>query len=125
MFTLPSLLRPITPVRSPARAPALRRRCLPTGAILRLAFLTVPLAAALPAGASAQALGTMQVTARVLPGRPSWTAVSVARILAEQLHLSPSSSPTVRRAGLVHARADLVPVAGSRRLRITVDYPRN
>jgi hypothetical protein len=94
-------------------------------AIPRLIVLVTLLAAALPAGVSAQALGTMQVRARVLPGRPGWVGLSEARSLARDVLLAPSSASDTRRSGLVLTRAELTAAAGRRRLLVTVDYPRN
>ena len=105
-------------------APSTWRGCS-AGAMLRLALLTVPLMVSFPGWASAQALGTMQVTARVLPGRPVWAGLSEARTLAQQVLLSSKAAPETRRAGLVQARAELTTAGGRRRLLVTVDYPRN
>ena len=55
------------------------------GAVLRLGLLPPLLAATVPDGVSAQALGTMQVTARVVPGQPAWTAVSEAGALVRSV----------------------------------------
>jgi hypothetical protein len=96
-----------------------------TGASLRFGLLAGLLALALPSGVSAQALGTMQVTARVLPGRPGWAGLSEARNLARQALLTPFVTSETHRAGLVQARAELTATAGRRRLLVTVDYPRN
>jgi hypothetical protein len=87
--------------------------------------MVLPLAAASPDTASAQALGTMQVTARVLPGGPPWAGLRETQDLVERVQRSPSSGSETRRAGLVQARADVAPAAGRGRLLITVDYPRN
>ena len=96
-----------------------------TVATLRMGLLTALLAAVLPAGVSAQALGTMQVTARVLPGGPAWAGLAEARVLARQALLSPPATPRTRRAGLVQTRAELTTTAARRRLLVTVQYPRN
>jgi hypothetical protein len=87
--------------------------------------LAVLLTAALPAGVSAQALGTMQVTARVIPGRPAWDGLSEARTLARAALLAPSTASGTRRADLVQARAEFNSSPARRRLMITVNYPRN
>ena len=105
------------------------RRSL-TGTVFKLGLLVVFLAIAVPGAASAQALGTMQVTARVRPGAPSWAGLAEAQTLARQVllrpwGLGPNGGGEVRRAGLVQAHADLAPATGPRRLVITVDYPRN
>jgi hypothetical protein len=93
--------------------------------MLQLGLLAVPLMAAFPGGASAQGLGTMQVTARVLPGRPVWGGLAEAQAAARQVLLSSPAGPEIRRAGLVQARAEFAPTAGQRRLLVTVNYPRN
>jgi hypothetical protein len=93
--------------------------------MLRLGLLAVPLMLALPGGASAQGRGTMQVAARVLPGRPVWAGLTEAQALAQKVLLSSSVGPEIRRAGLVQARAELTSTRGWRRLLVTVDYPRN
>jgi hypothetical protein len=112
----------------PTGAPAGSRRGCSAGAMLRLGLLALPLMVSFPGGASAQALGTMQVTARVLPGRPGWAGLAEAWILAREALLSPASPAAIsdiRRAGLVQARAELATTGGRRRLLVTVDYPRN
>ena len=87
--------------------------------------MVLPLAAGLPDGASAQALGTMQVTARVVPGGPAWAALAEARLVGRQALLAPGAGSKLRRAELVQARAELASTGGRRRLVVTVDYPRN
>jgi len=94
-------------------------------AMLRLGFLTVPLMVSFPGWVSAQALGTMQVTARVLSGGPGWAGLAEAQVLAREALLSPAAGSDIRRAGLVQARAELATTGGRRRLLVTVDYPRN
>jgi hypothetical protein len=113
------------PGRAPSRAPAGTGRRPLTGAILRIGLVLAPLAAALPGGASAQALGTMQVTARVLPSRPAWAGLTEAQALAQQVLMASPAEPQTRRTGLVLARAGLASTAGQRRLLVRVDYPRN
>jgi hypothetical protein len=85
----------------------------------------MPLMVSFPGWASAQALGTMQVTARVLPGGPGWAGLAEAHILAREALLSSVSGSDIRRSGLVQARAELATTRGRRRLLVTVDYPRN
>ena len=75
--------------------------------------------------ARAMALGTMQVTARVLSGGPGWAGLAEAQVLARDALLSPAAVSDIRRAGLVQARAELATTGGRRRLLVTVDYPRN
>ena len=111
--------------RAPIGAMVSTRRGCSAGAMLRLGLLAVPLLAAFPGWASAQALGTMQVTARVLPGRPSWAGLAEAQILAREALLSPAAGSDIRRTGLVQARAEVATTGGRRRLLVTVHYPRN
>lgn len=76
-------------------------------------------------GASAQALGTMQVSARVLPGRPGWAALAEARALAQGVLAQPAVTHLTRRRGLVQARAEVALAAGRRRLLVTIQHPHN
>jgi hypothetical protein len=94
------------------------------GAALRLGGLAALLSAALSAGASAQSTGTMQVTARVLPAGPSWTAVDETYAAVRRLAAAPYSGISVRRAGLVRTEAVLLPADG-RRLVVTIQHPYN
>jgi hypothetical protein len=89
------------------------------------ALLPLLLLTALPDWVSAQALGTMQVTARVLPGEPAWAGFHQAGALARQFLSSPEGGPGARRTALVHTRAEVASLPGRRRLLITVQYPRN
>ena len=125
MFAPRSPLAQILPGPAAASAPAGTRRSRSAGGKLRLGLLALPLIVAAPAGASAQGLGTMQVTARVLPGRPVWAGLTEAQVLARQVLLSPSAGPEIRRSGLVQARAELASTGERRRLLVRVDYPRN
>jgi hypothetical protein len=116
--------------RSVASRPALGGRVTGTvprsrtAAVLRLGLLSPLLAASVPDGVSAQALGTMQVTARVLPGQPGWTAVSEAGALVRYV-VSTGAGAQSRHADLVQARSEVASVRGRRRLLITIHYPHN
>jgi hypothetical protein len=99
--------------------------CLWGRTILRLGLIVAPLTAGLPGGASAQALGTMQVTARVLPGGAAWLGLAEAQALGRQVLLSPAPGPHLSRNDLVRTRAEFASTGGRRRLLVTVDYPRN
>jgi hypothetical protein len=110
---------------APAGAAGHSPRGRSAGAMPRLGLLAALLMASFPGWASAQALGTMQVTARVLPGRPGWAGLAETQIVARKALLSPTAASDVRRAGLVQARAELATTGGRRRLLVTVDYPRN
>jgi hypothetical protein len=115
--------KPASPAAT-GRAAGIRHGCS-AGALLRLGLLAVPLTVSFPGWASAQALGTMQVTARVLPGGPGWAGLAEAQILAREALLSSVAGSDIRRSGLVQARAELATTRGRRRLLVTVDYPRN
>ena len=95
------------------------------GALRGLCLVTLLVAVARPSGVSAQALGTMQVTARVLPGGPGWAGISEARALARQVGSAPASHSETRHVGLVQARAEVASGQGRRRLLITIHYPHN
>ena len=95
------------------------------GALRGLGLITLLAAVARPDGVSAQSLGTMQVTARVLPGGPGWTGFFEARALARQVGSAPVSDSETRHVGLVQARAEVAPGQGRRRLLITIHYPHN
>jgi hypothetical protein len=110
---------------APTGAAAGTRRGCSAGAMLRLGLLAVLLMVSFPGWVSAQALGTMQVTARVLSGGPGWAGLAEAQVLAREALLSPAAGSDIRRAGLVQARAELATIGGRRRLLVTVDYPRN
>ena len=125
MFTPGSPVARTTTGPAPTDDAAGTRRGCSAGAMLRLGLLAIPLMVSFPGWASAQALGTMQVTARVLPGRPAWAGLAEAQMLAREALLSPAAGSDVRRAGLVQARAELATIGGRRRLLVTVDYPRN
>jgi len=96
-----------------------------SGALPGLGLITLLVAVACPGGVSAQALGTMQVTARVLPGGPGWAGFSEARALARQVGSAVASHSETRHVGLVQARAEVASGQGRRRLLITIHYPHN
>ena len=125
MFAPRSPIGQTCPDRTPASAAPDRRRGGSASAMLRLGLLAVPLMVAFPGGASAQGLGTMQVTARVLPGPPPWAGLTQAQALAQQVLLASSAGPEIRRVHLVQARAELTSTGGRRRLLVTVNYLRN
>jgi hypothetical protein len=92
---------------------------------MQLALLLALLAAGAPGGVSAQAAGTMQVTARVLPAEAGWSGLAEARSLVRGVLEAPRMAPATRRAGLVRTRAELAPINGRRRLLVTIHYPHN
>jgi hypothetical protein len=97
----------------------------PAGPILRLLGLSSLLALALPQGVSAQGIGTMQVSARVLPAGPTWTALSEARAAAQAVLADPHTRSSSRSTQLVRAYAELQGVGSRRRLLITLHHPHN
>ena len=94
-------------------------------AALRLAGLTLLLATALSQSARAQASGTLQVTAHVLPAAASWSAWHEARAAIQALRRDPSAGSTVRRSGLVRTSAELQEAGSRRRLVVTLQHPHN
>ena len=97
----------------------------PPGSLLRLVGLSSLLAAALPGRVSAQGVGTMQVSARVLPGGPTWTALSEARAAALTVLGDPFARSSNRRTHLVKTYAELQGEGFRRRLLITLHHPHN
>jgi hypothetical protein len=95
------------------------------GAILRLACLAALLSAGTSGGAHAQGIGTMQVTARVLPARPSWVALEETRAAALAVLHEPSTPAGRRRSRLVLTRAEFQAQGSRRTLVVTLDYPHN
>lgn len=125
MFPLQPSAGCLRPSHAPTGAPTLFGHCSLAAWMVRLALLVAPTAAVSPGAASAQALGTMQVTARVHPGRPSWAGLAEVQALVRQARFIPFGGTEIRRAGLVQTRASLASTGGPRRLVITIDYPRN
>jgi hypothetical protein len=95
-----------------------------SGKILRPVALAGFLALALPGTSSAQATGTMQVGARVIPAAAAWAGLSEAR-LAVAASTRDRGRPQVRRTGLVHARTELRSAEGRRTLLVTLQHPHN
>jgi hypothetical protein len=92
---------------------------------LRLAALVVAMSVASSHRASAQALGTVQVSARVLPASVSWSGVGEAARAAHDLLRHPAGGPVLRRSGLVRTRAVLEPAGGRQLLLVTIQHPYN
>jgi len=107
-------------VAGAAAAPAAFR-----GSILPLAALGGVLVLVTPGTASAQALGTMQVTARVVPASVAWSGLALAgaavRAVAEE---KPDQVMTLR-TGLVFARAEPAPSGSGGQLIVTIHHPHN
>ncbi len=114
------------------RSPALYRpsgagsdRPASAGRIVRVTALSGLLALGLSGTSSAQALGTMQVAARVVPASVAWTGLAEAGVAARSVARQGTGRALIRRTGLVQARAEIRP-AGSRRLLIvTIQHPHN
>jgi hypothetical protein len=99
------------------------------GGILRLAASLGLLALGLPGTSSAQALGTMQVTARVVPASVGWTGLAEAKFAARAAAERQPVLALVRRGRLVHATAEIQPSSGHpggpRVLLVTIQHPHN
>jgi KaiC/GvpD/RAD55 family RecA-like ATPase len=91
----------------------------------RIAILAGLLALGLPVTSSAQALGTMQVTAHVLPASAAWAGITLTAAAARSAIRSQSGLPHTSRDGLVHARSEIVESGGRRRLLVSIQYPHN
>jgi hypothetical protein len=100
-----------------------QRSHLPHGlSAVLLPALAGGVAVVCPPTASAQAIGTMQVTALVAPAPAAWPALAAAIQLAASAEAS--TGPTRLDVGL--ARLELEPDAlETRRVLIRVDYLRN
>ena len=124
MFPLSTARRQPPRGLAPAGVTAVPGQRSPAGLILRLGPLVALLSAALPLGVSAQALGTMQVTARVVPAEASWGGLTTAQALALEV-LSHPTSRAVRREDVARVEAAVASGDGPRRVLLTIDYPRN
>lgn len=100
-------------------------RAVLAGGFLRLAVLLASLPLGLPRTLYAQALGTMQVTARVVPAAVAWDGVAEAREAAQSAALVPSGRPLVLRGRLIQTRAEIWPSAGPGLLVVTIHHLHN
>jgi hypothetical protein len=118
---------PDLPATQPARATS--GQACGAGGILRLAASLGLLALGLPGTSSAQALGTMQVAARVIPASVGWTGLAEARLVARSASGRQPGLVLIRRGRLVHASAEIHPSSGhpggSRLLIVTIQHPHN
>ena len=114
---------PLPGLTQPARSPIGRR--FQGRGILRMVASLGFLALGLPAAASAQALGTMQVAARVVPASVAWSGVAEAGVAARSAARLQAGRVLIRRSGMVHARAEIQPSDGRRLLIVTIQYPHN
>jgi hypothetical protein len=124
MFPLHFQVGSIPLSHRPQQAGAGPGQCFLAGRILRGVALLGALALGLPRTASAQSLGTMQVTARVVPASVAWTGVAEAGEAARTAARERYGRPLVRRRGLVHAWAEIHPSEG-RLLIVTIQHPHN
>ena len=95
------------------------------GRILRTAAHGGVLAVALPGISSAQSIGTMQVSARVVPASAAWSGLSEAGLAARAAVQAPSARPLVRRNGLVHSATEIRTVGSRRVVFVTLQHPHN
>ena len=95
------------------------------GKILRFGAFCALLALVSPRTAEAQTLGTLQVSARVVPASAAWTGVSEANLAARQAIGARAAGALVRENGVVLTRAELLPSGDRRVLLVTVQHPRN
>lgn len=100
-------------------------RTLQAGGILRMIALMGALALGVPQTSSAQALGTMQVTARVVPASVAWAGVAQGREAARSAARERSGRLIVRRSRLLLTRAEIRPSGGRRLLIVTIHHPHN
>jgi hypothetical protein len=98
---------------------------MPAGVRLPWSVLLGLVALGLPRTSYAQALGTMQVTARVIPAPVAWTGVAEAQEAARSVAGEGSGMPVVRRGRLVQARAEIRASAGAGLVVVTIDHLRN
>jgi hypothetical protein len=115
--------RPLPGLTQPAASPI--GRLFQGGGILRLVASLGFLALGLPSVSSAQALGTMQVAARVVPASVAWSGVAEAGVAARSAARLQAGRALIRRSGLVHARAEMQPSSDPRLLIVTIQYPHN
>lgn len=119
--------RPLLGLTQPAGATS--GKTFRVGGILRMAALLGCLALGLPGMSSAQALGTMQVAARVVPASVGWTGLAEARVAVRSAAARQPGWAFIRRGGLVQTTAQIHPSsgrAGGRGLLIvTIQHPHN
>lgn len=95
------------------------------GGFVPVAALAGLLALGLPQTSSAQSLGTLQVTARVVPASVAWTGVAEAGVAARSLVGQESGRPLIRRNGLVYTSAEIHRAGGRHLLLVTLHHPHN
>jgi hypothetical protein len=130
MVTTRVVRRSSSKLRSPGRRFATDRpRTFLPGVLARSAVIAGVLALGVPGLSHAQAGGTMQVSARVVPAEAAWSGLAESRLAAQSLAAHSSvSGPgllVVRRSGVVVTRAQVVRRAGEPLLLVTVQHPHN
>jgi hypothetical protein len=97
----------------------------PARRILCLLAVTGALASTLPRTSSAQALGTMQVTARVVPASVAWAGVAEVGHAVRSATADPAGRVSVRRGRLIQGRTEIRSSGGRRLLIVTIQHPHN
>ena len=98
---------------------------LPAGGILRLIALLGALAVGLQQPLSAQAPGTMQVTARVVPASVAWAGIAEGTEAARSAARERSGRHLVRRSRLFLTRAEIRSSGVRPLLIVTIHQPHN
>ena len=124
MFTASTPTRRHRRIEGVAGCPGVARERPGIPAGLRLTGLMLILAAASWQRVSAQSIGTMQVTARVIPAPAAWAALEESRSVIRWALAGPHGA-AVRRTGLLRTRAEVHGSDDRRQLVVTVHHPRN
>jgi hypothetical protein len=96
-----------------------------TGKILRIGAFCALLALGLPRSSAAQAVGTMQVSARVVAATAAWTGLEEAGLATRMAVREQGARPVIRNQGVVRTRAEIHQAGDQRLVLVTVQYPRN
>jgi hypothetical protein len=126
MFTQPVHIvfcHPLAGSTKPGDAPY--RPAFRPGGILPVLAVLGLLVLGLPATSSAQALGTMQVVARVVPASAGWAGLAEAKLTVQGIAALHPNQAFVRRGRLVQTSAVVRPSGGHRILSITIQHPHN
>ena len=109
----------------PAPAARVHAAERPVGVVLRAVAVCGLLALGLPGTSSAQAIGTMQVGARVIPASAAWTGLSEAGLVARAAVGAATHGPLIRRNGLVRSATEIRAVGSRREVVVTLQHPYN
>jgi hypothetical protein len=111
-----------------AAGPPVGQRLQAGGILWTVASLGL-LALGFPGALSAQALGTMQIAARVVPASVAWIGLAEARLAALSAAEGQAGLALIRRGRVVHATAEIHPSTGRaedrRVLIVTIQHPHN